>query len=138
MGWIFAPATFYLAVGISSMIISVLHPELDCGVMGHPPLIKWLFGTGISYIIIGFCNLVAGVAILSKVFPGAITRYVLGLSGAFTFAWMIVGAVSLWRDGGDCQTVNYVVWAMGTAAVSISVFIVCCVGGVAYKTANDD
>lgn len=37
---------------------------------------------------------------------------------------MIVGAVSLWRDGPDCLTLNYDIWAMGMADVICTIVFV--------------
>ncbi len=45
------------------------------------------------------------------------------LSGAFVTAWAIVGALSLWRDGGDCLDQNFRLWQMGMAAVIISIVL---------------
>jgi flagellar biosynthesis protein FliP len=42
---------------------------------------------------------------------------VLLCAGAFNFAWMIVGSVSLWRDGLNCQDLNPEIWKMGMATV---------------------
>jgi hypothetical protein len=36
---------------------------------------------------------------------------------------MIVGAVSLWRDGVDCSTKNFRMWQMGLAAVILSIVL---------------
>jgi hypothetical protein len=57
---------------------------------------------------------------------------ILVLSGPFTFAWMIVGAVSLWRDGGTCVAQNFEVWQMGMGAVIISIVLVVS-NGISYK-----
>jgi hypothetical protein len=52
------------------------------------------------------------------------TTLLILLAGMFTFAWMIVGAVSLWRDGGDCNALNFRIWQMGLAAVILSIVLV--------------
>lgn len=42
-----------------------------------------------------------------------------------TGAQMIVGAVSLWRDGADCIGLNYDIWAVGMADVIVTIVLVC-------------
>lgn len=62
---------------------------------------------------------------------------VLASSGLFTFAWMIVGAVSLWRDGSDCMSLNFPLWQMGMAAVIISICLVV-FGGATSRTQTQE
>ena len=86
----FSMTTFYLAIGIASLVIS-LRNNVDCGVPGHPPLRDWLFGTGISYTVIGG-SLGIGSIILVCTIVGIIPLLIIAiLAGPFTFAWMIVG-----------------------------------------------
>ena len=49
----------YLAVGIGCLVVSVPDPVLNCGLGGSPPLRDWVFGTGISYTIIGGAFLIS-------------------------------------------------------------------------------
>lgn len=86
----FSLSTFYLAIGIASLVIS-LRNTVDCGFGGSPPLRDWLFGTGIAYTIIGG-SLGIGSIILILSVVGIIPLLIIAiLSGPFTFAWMIVG-----------------------------------------------
>jgi hypothetical protein len=126
MAVIIGSGVFYLAVGIACLVISQKYPT-PCGLGGNPPLWQWVFGTGISYTVIGACLGVVGVFMALSVVLIIPWLIVIWCSAAFTFAWMIVGAVSLWRDGGDCVSLNFPLWQMGMAAVIIS--IVMCVFG---------
>jgi hypothetical protein len=91
---------------------------------GHPALWNWIFGTGIAYTIIGACLSVVGFLIVATVILIIPWLIVVLCAAGFTFAWMIVGAVSLWRDGGDCISLNFPLWQMGMAAVIISIVLV--------------
>ena len=114
----------YLAIGIAALVISLQNPTLNCGLTGQPPLREWLFGTGISYTIIGVSTSFIGALLVFTVIGTLPVFAVSVLAGAFTFAWMIVGAFSLWRDGADCNTLNYPIWACSMAAVIISIVMV--------------
>ncbi len=96
---------------------------VDCGFNGSPPLRQWIFGTGIGYTIIGGLMLVLGIVML--LFPSILIGYAIFayVASLFLIAWTIVGGVSLWRDGGDCYNLNYPIWAMGMAAVIISIVL---------------
>ena len=76
------------------------------------------------YTIIGACCGIFGLLLVCTIVGFIPFVIIIMCSGAFTFAWMIVGAVSLWRDGGDCASLNYPVWAMGMAGVIISIVMV--------------
>lgn len=127
--------TTYLAVGIACLVMWSLHPT-PCGATGSPPLPQWIFGTGISYTILGACNGIVGVLIACTGIGIIPLLIVLVSGGFFTFAWMIVGAVSLWRDGGDCVQLNFPLWQMGMAAVIISIVMVV-FGGASAKSQAD-
>jgi hypothetical protein len=46
-------------------------------------------------------------------------------------AWNIVGAVALFRDGMDCQSLAYPLWAMALACLIVTwanMFISCFIG----------
>ncbi len=97
----------YLAVGVSSLVVSLQNPDPRvCGFDGQPPLRQWVFGTGIGYSVMGLTHLLSSFCLCSLfcLLLGAIpVILVLLLGGVFTFAWTIVGSVSLWRDGADCR-----------------------------------
>ena len=143
----------YLAVGIGCLVVSVPDPVLNCGLGGSPPLRDWVFGTGISYTIIGGAFLISWLLLknsqlrpvydlhsqpqckklfscrhLFSFFSSAValspTLALVFLAGMFTLAWMIVGSVSLWRDGVDCSFQNFRLWQMGLAAVILSIVLV--------------
>jgi hypothetical protein len=140
----------FLAVGIACLVISV--PELapTCGLGGSPPLLYWIYGTGIAYTIIGGCFIYVWILFrkdrdvksvrvqprsncafnesfffLTLLFSVAslLSTLLIFLSGAFVIAWAIVGAVSLWRDGSDCLDQNFRIWQMGMAAVILSIVL---------------
>lgn len=112
-----------------------LHPT-PCGAAGSPPLPQWIFGTGIAYTILGAFNGVVGVLLACTIIGLIPLLIVLVSGGLFTFAWMIVGAVSLWRDGGDCVQLNFPLWQMGMAAVIISIVMVVFSGATARAQTN--
>jgi len=102
--------------------------NIKCGQDGKPPLLQWVLGAGIAFLIItcAFCRVSKGEA-------GTVAKLIMAVSNLFIFVWAIVGAFSLWKQGKDCEQINKPLWRMGYAAVLIS-FIVCCCGGfVGYK-----
>lgn len=105
---------------------------------GYPPLRDWIFGTGIAYLIIGACQSVFGLLILFTIIGAPIVAIVLLSSAGFTFAWMIVGAVSLWRDGYDCVNINFPLWQMGMAAVILSIIMCCSSTGSSRSNDNNN
>ena len=115
----------YLAIGIVCIVFYNNNPT-PCGIPGYPPLREWILGTGIAYCIIGFISGIFGIFLTSPDFL-LISRNLAATffmwSAIFTFTWMIVGAVSLWRDGSNCITYNFPLWQMGIAAVIISMFL---------------
>ena len=128
--------SIYLAVGIACLVIS-LRNDTTCGVPGYPPLRDFLFGTGVAYTVIGG-SLGIGAFLLVFTIIGIIPLLIVAiLAGPFTFAWMIVGAVSLWRDGGNCIELGFEVWQMGMAAVIISIVLVVC-NIVSYKANSSE
>jgi hypothetical protein len=115
--------TFVLfAVGVSSLGVAiwclVKQGGVNCGENGKPPLLNWVLGTGISYLIIA-----VAYARIEKGKARGCSFYIANVSQTFIFAWMIVGAVSLWRDGTDCETINNKLWKMGLSAVIISIVV---------------
>ena len=129
----FSSATIYFAIGIACLVISLRNPT-SCGLGGQPTLRNRLYGTGIAYTIIG-SSLGIGGLILAFSVIGLIPLLVIAIcSGPFTFAWMIVGSVSLWRDGGDCSGE---IWSMGMAAVIVSIILVV-FNGYSYRHLNDE
>ena len=132
-GIILGSAALYVALGIACLVMHSLYPA-TCGAAGSPPLPTWIFGTGISYTIIGASFGLLGILMVCSVVLLIPWLVIIIFSGVFTFAWMIVGAVSLWRDGGDCVQLNFPIWQMGMAAVIISIVMVVCSGFSARST----
>lgn len=122
----------YLAVGIAALIISLRYKDVSCGAGDasfNLTLQQWVFGTGIAYIIIGACfSVFAGIMICTVI--GIIPLILVWLfSGIFVLAWAIVGGISVWKYGGDCESGAYALWAMGMAAEIITlimIFFTCC------------
>ena len=132
--------TFILfAVGLSCLVVSCLDianatswdAAVNCGYGGRPPLLEWVFGTGVAYLVI--CCAYANVARQGGD-ANSCSKCVVVLSNTFIFAWMIVGAVSLWRDAKDCEYLNVTLWRMGYSAVIISIVLVCCGGYTSYES----
>jgi hypothetical protein len=126
-----ASATLYLAVGVWSLVVALMNPNplggALCGFDGQPPLRDWVYGTGIAYTIIGGTHLLSAFLLCSVwcLLVGIIPVFlILLLGGMFTFSWMIVGAVSLWRDGNDCRDVAFTVWVAGMFGVISSIVLV--------------
>lgn len=116
---------------------------MSCGdINGHPPLPNWLYGTGIAYIIIGVTQFAAPVLICSVV--GIVPWLIISaFTGVFTFAWAIVGAVSLWRDGLACGQLpqSKPFWIMGNVAVVASLVLVvfnCCHNRLVKKHKDEE
>ncbi len=142
-----ATATLYLAVGVWSLVAALLNPNpvgsALCGFDGQPPLRDWVYGTGIAYTIIGGTHLLSAFLLCSVwcLLIGIIpVILILLLGGMFTFAWMIVGAVSLWRDGGDCRDIAFPIWVAGVFGVisSIALIIVGCFSTKLTKSSSDE
>lgn len=132
----FGISSFFLALGIACLVIGMRN-NVDCGLDGEPPLRDWVFGTGIAYTVIGG-SLGIGGLVLTLTVIGVIPVIVVGiLALPFTFAWTIVGAVSLWRDGADCQSGNYEIWAVAMATVIISFVLIIAMCGAAKSAKNE-
>ena len=131
-------ALIYISLGVAALVIVGLRypSDLVCGFSGSPPLQRWLLGTGIAYTIIGGATLL-GAALLSC----TVTPFILIgiLNNLFTFAWLIVGAVSLWRDGADCRVFKDL-YVTSTVAISVS-FVLCflnCCGSALTRPSQED
>lgn len=120
----------HLGIGIACCVVYAYNQDIPCGIHGQPPLPEFVLGTGISYIIIGGA-LVFGIFVLPLLVVVAL------FGGLFQFAWMIVGSVSLFRDGADCEHLNYPIWAVGMAAV-ISTYVLFGLSAWTSKSSNDD
>eukprot|EP00918_Siedleckia_nematoides_P089550 GHVU01196835.1.p1 GENE.GHVU01196835.1~~GHVU01196835.1.p1 ORF type:complete len:153 (+),score=4.95 GHVU01196835.1:223-681(+) len=112
-------------LGIACLIISVqdrdANPIPDCGMWGSPPLREYLLGSGCAYLILAVAYVIIA-AVGDKV---AWFGMIIGiLANIFLFSWMVVGSVSLWRDGTNCQEINYPVWATGMATVITTIILV--------------
>ena len=132
-------AVSYLALGIACLIIWYQNPVINCGFNGSPPLGHWVQGAGIAYTIYGGCCVFA--VILACTIVGIIPLILVMLfGGVFIFCWTIVGAVSLWRDGGDCNGLNYPLWAvaMATVIVPLGLSVLYCVMGSSVKNESSD
>lgn len=144
MGFIASGAGIvYLAIGIAALVVLSQNPNTTCSFQSFLPLQPFLLGTGIAYIIMGACMSVFGiVAILSRILAIPVIL-VLICSGGFTFAWMIVGAVTLWRPqdhGYDCSSVAYPIWAMAMATVITTIILwgMTCIGGSAEANYSEE
>lgn len=156
-----SPRFIIVAVGAASLGVAIWsymeQDGVNCGENGKPPLLGWIFGTGISYLIIGMTYTSdsdghgtpssgshgtqssgsGGHVTQSNVSGGHDTQFS-KLSNLFIFAWTVVGGISLWRDGTDCKQVNSLVWKMGLSAVILSIIVSCCCGGFEFWYSNTD
>ena len=136
--------TFILfAVGLSCLVVSGLEyanassldEAVNCGFNGRPPLLQWVFGTGIAYLIIWFAYTInSNCSNCAVDAVGTFPKWVVSLSNTFLLSWSIVGGFSLWRHGRDCQQSNITLFRMGYSAVIISIILVCCGGYEIYES----
>ncbi len=109
-----------LAFSIASLVIGSQNMAATCDAGSFMLLSNWL-------IVYGSVNLVGTLVALTIVIMialespwGAIGSIVyLVLLSFFNLAWNIVGAVALFRDGMNCQTLSYSLWAMTLAVLII-------------------
>lgn len=138
-------AITYIALGVAALVISQQYKDVTCGT---PPagdsfqltLQQWVFGTGIAYLIIGLSFSVFALILVCTII-GIIPLVIIWIfSGLFILCWSIVGGISLWKYGGDCQSAAYSLWAMAMAAEIITlvmIFFACCCGGGSAKKESD-
>jgi hypothetical protein len=126
----------YLAIGIASLVVSTQNVS-DCGTDAVLTVRQWLFGTGIAYTTIGASMGIGGLLLILTVAGIIPLLIVLIFAPGFTVAWSVVGAISLWRDGLDCESLNPEIWKMGMAAVIVSLAM-CVPILFGYGYANDD
>jgi hypothetical protein len=120
---------FFLAIGIASLVTTILHGRpADCGLNASPPISDWLYGSGIAYIIISVIFLASGIYFAYGSRHNFTSHH--GISNSiviamclFMLAWSIVGSVSLWKQGTDCEITNPAIWQMGFAGVTISILL---------------
>lgn len=126
------------STGVACLVISIWNFSqygwnVNCGFGGKPPLLKWVFGTGVAFLII--------TCAFARVSTGKDRKpamIVLGCSNCFIFIWAIVGSFSLWKWGGACEIVNPHLYRMGYAGVIISFILCCCGGFVGYRSYDED
>ena len=129
-------AIIFLSIGALFVAITQLNSESqsqsECIFKGYPPLPMWILGTGVSFLIIGV-SCVAVFVLFTFVFPSIIEEDSDGFTKnvhwsmyvyasvivGFLFAWMIVGSVSLWKDGANCSNPNSQIWNTGMAGVIV-------------------
>lgn len=133
-------ALMYLGLGIACLVIWYSNPIINCGFTGNPlPLGHWVQGSGIGYSIYGGCCAFAAIIALSIV--GIIPLLlVMFFGGIFVFIWTIIGAVVLWRDGMDCLSANYSLWAVAMATVisPLGLTVIYCLFGKAMNKERDE
>ena len=127
-----------LAVSIAGFVIGGRHLDATCDDTAVMQLSTWLFvygGVGLGMVV---CIIIALIMLIM----GAAWAFVVLIATLipcqlFMLAWNIVGAVSLFKDSGACQTQAYDLWAMTLAVLIIQwigFFITCC----SAKARNDD
>ena len=137
----FSTGFLFLTITIASLVISVQdrhdNPSPNCGVGGHPPLRNYLLGTGCGYLLIALAYYYLTFT-KSSSDSNSLPMWIASMSPIFVFAWMIVGAVSLWHDGSDCKTLNRPVWDMGMAAVIVTLCVEFLAGYYYYRVKEGD
>jgi len=121
----FIYSCLFILVGVSCLAIAIIHPETDCGLNGKPPLRQWLYASGISYILISIIFLCSAIYFQCAVrrnwdHQTATANTIVVIIATYMIAWTIVGGVSLWGNGFDCEFGNPTIWKMGLGAVGIS------------------
>merc|ERR1711991_126475 len=119
--------------GIPSIIIAANNtqagdPDVGCSRNGKPPLPTWHMVYGIVVLVTAAIQIVCIILINKAKILFILVTLVVGL---FMFAWNIVGAVSLFRDSGECKDTNYSLWAMTLAVLIIQwigMLVNCCSG----------
>ena len=95
-------------------------------------LAEYLLGFGIASLIIWALTVVSALLLDSA----PVFYYIVSLcAGLFSFAWMIVGSVALFRDDNSCRTAfgAYPLWAASLASVIsyyVATFVNCILGNV--------
>ena len=99
-------------------------------------LLSWLLGFGIASIILFFLT-AAGALLLDS---AAVLYYVVAFfGGLFSFIWMVMGSVALFRDDHSCQAEAYSLWAACLACL-ISYYVATglnCIFGAVLKQNKD-
>ena len=131
-------AAVYLGLGLAAaVVVGLRYPrQLVCGFGGSPPLQRWLLGTAAAYTAVGALILLTVALLRCTVVPFLLVGL---LNNAFTFAWLIVGSVSLWRDGGDCKVFTDL-YVLSTVCVALS-FVLCflnCCGSALTRQSQAD
>jgi hypothetical protein len=122
---------FAVGMGVPAVVIGFRYNDVSqqtCGFSSLPPLWIWVQVYGITALCFGAVLVVAILAINSakRLFVACSLLF-----GCFNVAWNIVGAVALFRDGMDCQTLAYPLWAMTLACLIVTwanMFLSCFVG----------
>jgi hypothetical protein len=120
---LFAVAAASLAIALVEIVDKGWDGAVGCGFNGKPPLLEYILGTGIAYLIIACASFR-----ISHGKGEGCSYMLLSLSNLFVFTWAIVGAFSLWQDGTNCKALNKMLYRMGYSAVIISFFLCCCGG----------
>jgi len=109
----------YAGIGIPSLIIHLSDSKVECGKDGVPPLPRWVFISGIGYIVAAGCLLCAAVFLIFDV--PMVLLIVGSLIQMFVLIWTIMGAISLWSQGDSCFLLNHKIWSMGTVGVFLGI-----------------
>ncbi len=117
---IISTLVFAVGMGVPSIVIGFRYNDVSlqqCGYSSLPPLWVWVQVYGIAALCFG-AVLVLAILVINKFKPAFVVCAL--VSGCFNVAWNIVGAVALFRDGMDCQTLAYPLWAMALACLIVT------------------
>lgn len=119
----------FLGIGISSIVIYTQNPG-SCG-LGTPQLPLWVWGTGLSYSIIGLLYTIGSVMkILKLIRPSIQLSYYLCdfISGFavlfFCTPWVLVGINSWIGHSLDCSLSNNLIWIIASISILISMSVI--------------
>jgi hypothetical protein len=132
--------SFFAATQLSLGILSIIgyfnmFPQANCS-NGSPSLEQWIFGTGISYLILGSFGTVLGCIYTckrskspDKPHKAALLMLILFyiISAAYIITWVIIGSISLWKYSGSCIESNFTLWQIAMADIIISYVLFPCI-----------
>eukprot|EP00531_Pseudo-nitzschia_arenysensis_P003116 CAMPEP_0116122506 /NCGR_PEP_ID=MMETSP0329-20121206/4251_1 /TAXON_ID=697910 /ORGANISM="Pseudo-nitzschia arenysensis, Strain B593" /LENGTH=115 /DNA_ID=CAMNT_0003616359 /DNA_START=28 /DNA_END=372 /DNA_ORIENTATION=+ len=93
------------AIGIACFVIGILgffdEGAFECGKNAKPPLVIWVFGTGVAFTLIAcsFWRVSSGKG-------GIREKWILGAANLFVVIWAFVGIMSMFKYEGDCRDSN--------------------------------
>lgn len=120
---------FNIAFGILGLVVAAEYANAPppCAQLAEFLFLnKWLLGFGIANVVIGAITIPFTIAMEGL---GSTYEIWTAVASMFSFAWMIVGSVVLYRDCFPCETEAFRLWQVSMACL-ISYYINFAVGFV--------